>query len=254
MDPTFVHIIDGRNFGDLICSPRGHFAEWADCRELDYRALPVSDGHSPLVIGGGGMLHPGVDEWILRESRQRPCIVWGIGLNYHAPAPPDDWPRFLAHCRLAGIRDRGEAERLGLPWAPCPTCLSPELDWHQGREPRYPVVAYSHFERPIPGTAPAMDNRADGRKLDVVLRFLASSEAVLTNSYHGALWALWLGRRVALWQPFSTRFSTGLPPLPCAESIQHARECAVCYPEFLQECRSATGRFVIQVWQTLGSL
>lgn len=240
----FVHILDRHNFGDAVCSPRNYFPEWAGFSEVDFRDL--KPGTDPVILGGGGLLHPGVDKWIQDTAKTRPMIVWGIGLNYHASAPPSGWETFLSHCKLVGLRDRGTR----FTNVPDATCMHSFLDWPVQRCSER-AVAYSHFERPISLGIPEINNHtAPGKTLESVLKFLMTGETVVTNSYHGAYWSLLLGRRTILWKPFSTRFFSGLPiALPVATTERDFRELTADsptrepVPHFLHHARSVTRDF-----------
>ena len=213
MVPTFVHIIDYKNLGDSFCCPR-EISAWPDAPEVDIRKL--SDGDTPIIVGGGGLLHTGEDAWIEKVSQSRPCFVWGIGLNYHEKAP-DDWPRFLRHCRLVGLRDRWLSRSNGFEWAPCPSVL--KFDWKEARKvaPAHPIITYSHYNYPLLKRGPFMTN-FDDKTIEEVVSFLASGETIVTNTYHGILWGMLLRRRVIVMKPFSCRFFLFSPPLEFVEN------------------------------------
>jgi hypothetical protein len=216
---TFAHILDGSNFGDSVCCPRRYFPKWSRCPEVDFRQLPPGD--SPVIVGGGGMLHPEVDDWIEKTSQERPLILWGVGLNYHVDTHRPDWQAKVRHCKLVSLRDRPEAHPF--KQVPDPTCMHPAFQRYTRWSPSTDLVTYEHFEHGIPQyRGPRMNNRiAPGKTLDSVVRFLTQGKCVLTNSYHGALWAMWLGRAVILWRPFSNRFLSGLPPTGNLEVADH---------------------------------
>jgi hypothetical protein len=62
----------------------------------------------------------------------------------------------------------------------------------------HPVVFYLHDAKTpqdaYPNTEPFKTN--SDPDIESVIRFLASGETIVTNSYHGAYWGLLLGRKV----------------------------------------------------------
>jgi hypothetical protein len=79
-------------------------------------------------------------------------------------------------------------------------------------------IAYTHPSAPIglPGVEEFTNHPDDTPSLFDFFKRIEKFEVVITNSFHGALWAGLSGRRVILWKPFADRFKTALPPLPVA--------------------------------------
>jgi hypothetical protein len=129
--------------------------------------------------------------------------------------------------------------------------MSPLFDVYDKMEPKHEVVIYSHMDHPISSTEfPSMTNR--GGSMEDAIRFLASGDVVVTNSYHGVYWATLLGRRVICYEPFSTRFwYFKHPPLYCDRSDwrrgwRQARG-AGRWTQALEECRKANREFYADV-------
>lgn len=250
MNPVFAHIIDYKNIGDSFCCPR-ELTPWENAVECDLDQLP--DGPEPVVIGGGGLLHDKIDEWIERLSRVRPCFIWGIGLNYHEEIP-SDWPRLLKHCKVVGLRDRFIPAASCFHWAPCPSVS--KIDWQAAKKiyPRHPVVTYAHFGPPMPIQGPFMTNY-DDKDIGVVIKFLASGESVFTNTYHGALWSILLRRRVFLWHPFSCRFFYLYPKVEVVENLKQVNwllQQKVEVPDVLDEYLEQSARFRDKIVAEIG--
>jgi hypothetical protein len=221
--PVFANIRDQHNLGDMLCSAKSVFPELSGAPVYDFRAVP--EGSGPLIVGGGGMLHPGVDLWIDAQARKRPVVVFGVGINYHNGASIADWQSKLWPCLLVGLRDkRVVLNHSRFAYCPCPTTGA--IDWRQlASEATHDqdLLLFEHFDRPMArefglnrlgsrGGLEIFTNRwSPGVDLTSVARSLGQYRHVVTNSYHGALWSLRMGCRVALFRPFSSRFDTGLP-------------------------------------------
>lgn len=241
MTPVFCKIVDPANLGDSLCCPRDYFPEFKNCPLVDIREpLP-----GPVIFGGGGLLHEGVD--VFMEQADPKSIVWGAGSNYHDPnhTPFPDW---LDRFTFVGLRDFGN------PWnyVPCASCLHPAFDENFG-EPSQEVVVYEHHQHGMDLGLPSRKN--DGRPEDFpeVLRFLASGRVVLTNTYHGAYWASLLGRPVVIINPFSSRFHRLKPAVAFAteDNWRDAVSAALARTGYLQECRTINQRMFQKVQEIL---
>lgn len=205
---TFAHIIDG-NLGDHYATPalyfNQQFSEWSEIDVCDFRKVPLKDTH-PLIVGGGGLLHPGVDSWIAEMSFHRPVILWGVGLNY---ADDSDEPRrraaiFLHNCKLVSVRNRGFAKEFSFNYVPDVSCMAPELDAQI--EVTSDAGVYHHFQRPFSIRGVPSITNENNKSLSEVIQFIGSKKVVITNSYHGAYWAGLLNRRTVIWEAWSSRF------------------------------------------------
>lgn len=182
------------------------------------------------VLSGGGILDETSDAPILRLGRS---VVWGAGTNTHGITRPT-YPPVLELWEHVGIRDYGTKHR----WVPCPSCMSPLFD--DPPDPVFDVVTYGHWEKPIGEfVGPYLSNRGTRRDFPRAVRFLASGKTVRTNSYHGAYWALLLGREVELVDPFSNRFLF----LPA----HYDGNCLTPMSELLQESRNANINFAAEI-------
>jgi hypothetical protein len=122
---------------------------------------------------------------------------------------------------LVGLRDkRVVLNHSRFAYCPCPTTGA--IDWRQlASEATHDqdLLLFEHFDRPLarefglPGSGCGIftNTWSPGADLASVAVNLGHYRHVVTNSYHGALWSLRMGCRVALFRPFSSRFDTGLP-------------------------------------------
>lgn len=258
MKPIFLNNCDDDNLGDRICSPRIYFDAWKDCPHSDWRRFDLDAGDEPLIIGASGMLHPPLISGFVAEAvRRRRVILWGIGHNVHTDEGESydysgfDWKRIVEGAELGGLRDRKLAEENGYHWTPCPTVMDPAFDEIPDNPGNGEVFVYSHRHFPIPllQLNPLCNAASEVLSITNFRNRIAGFETVLTNSYHGALWALLFRRRVVLWRPFSTKFFTGLPELPVAHGFKGLKELFECdyVTESVVEYRRATQVFYYRV-------
>lgn len=208
MNPVyFVNIKDHENTGDVASTPYHYFGNaediWADIRTPIEEVIPPDGRQHTVVIGGGGLLHPGLGDCVLAYCQHPRCrtIIWGIGSNYHYPLIPLPEKNWVNGAVAVGLRD--VATRFA--YVPCVSCMYPAFTDLRKLAPVHKVVVYEHYDHPIPLTGvPHLSNGAPS--LLAVLVFLSRGEIILTNSFHGAYWGRLLGRKVLVYEPFSTRF------------------------------------------------
>lgn len=207
-----------------------------------------------IIVGGGGLFDAGWDALglVAKTARKNvPVVVWGPGINDHG--------RYDRHYNavlrdlerrpnvLVGLRDAFYANCV-----PCPSCMRPEFD--DKYELKHEVVFYKHHLFPdVTLPYPTMLNLVERDRLDSfrrVIRFLASAEVVVTNTYHGAYWATLAHKKVIVVRPFSNKFFgfvhepvivAGTDDIPSA--LKETRR----YPEALSQARAANEAFYRKV-------
>jgi hypothetical protein len=88
-------------------------------------------------------------------------------------------------------------------------------------EPTHKTVYYEHPAKPIGETDGIAMSNYQTTDIAAALAFLVSGETVVTSSYHGALWAHWLGRKVRLAGPYAKELAPVLdtPSLAAAHAL-----------------------------------
>ena len=249
-----LHLTKGSNVGDIESGPYRYFSEKVPEIDLSDAHPDVING-ADLVLGGGGLLIFSNVLYEIYKNRIGRLVVWGVGLNDHSKQYDDSFPPWIGEADLIGVRDWGKGYR----WVPCASCMSPLFD--REYDVKHDVVAYLRADgwdkdaRTVLAGFPRLFNTA---LLKEVIAFLGSGQTVVMTSYHGAYWASLLGRKVIVWNPFSSRFySMRHPPLLLQEvdtiGIDVIKQ-AVAYPNALQECRIANTAFYSDVTTLLGNL
>ena len=251
-----IFVDDPNNIGDALSTPKHYFSVCAQAVTKDlrvYTALPKADKATYLgdaVIGGGGLLYdtirPVLNELLMQPRKVR-LVVWGIGMNTHGLTVPD-YPKFLDGFDLVGVRDW----KSPYIYVPCASCLHTDFD-RNFPPPAHEVVFYEHRHHALELAGPGIpreSNKRAANQMSEVLAFLASGKTVVTNTYHGAYWAMLLGRPVVVFKPFSNRFFGFKPAMVYADETnwEAALSKAAAIPrDYLEECRACNRRFNAQV-------
>lgn len=249
----FYRIIDHRNAGDMLCCPKPHFAQYQDCEEVDMRRW-VPDPNRVSIFGGGGILYPELNDILAsageaRRNRQTgPVIIWGAGENLLNQKCLME-PSYIDDFDLVGLRDFGGKRNPN--YVPCVSCLIPGIEAFRNLDPIFEMVIYDHFGAPIPcgNIAPRLTN-LEGISVDSRMRFLALGKTILTNSYHGAYWAMLMGRKVILYAaPLTSRyFHLKYQPKTIFSAAEIDERSGIDAPaEYLNECRSLNQSFHAKV-------
>lgn len=247
-----INIHDPNNLGDQVCNPCDYFDFLKDAERIDaWKKVWPDDAH--LIFGGGGLLHGQLIPAIQQVPRngKRQLIWWGAGHNEHGKTECLYENSWLAGFE-AGIRDfhhkTDDWDVTRYEYIPCPSCMSKEFDEAQTHE-AHGVVIYEHHSLPIPAECNMrLNNKKNASEFGSVIAVLAGASAVITNTYHGAYWGLLLGKRVAIYKPFSSRFYGFKIPVPFCDDDNIATLKADLPPsDYLQECRQLNIDFAEEV-------
>lgn len=236
------------NVGDTWCGPEHYF---------DFlKGVPVKrpQDYTPgdAIFGGGGLFHTGF-ETFMEQARDSGCktAIWGAGMNRGGRAKIE-YPEWFSKFALVGMRDYGN------PWeyVPCPSCLNRGINMAMSRRPAWDAVIYEASDKPpirdlIGAHYPAWNNARHSDMLGA-LTFLALGKLVVTNSFHGAYWAMIMGRKVMVFKPPSERFLAFKPQLVVADEANwrlKMDEALEIHPpaDYLQECRALNRKFADKV-------
>jgi len=181
-----LHLPGTRNIGDEVGTP----SRWLGLgKGASIAKPPRADGY---IYGGGCVATKSVE---LARRQKVPTVSWAVGTTRRgskAKPPAVDYGVF----DLASTRDWPPPP--GVDWVPCPSCMSTLFD-----DPPAPTVHTVEYGHSKLSPMPALNNNC--MDFERVIRHLASGEVVVTSSYHGMIWATWLGRKVKV-VPFGSKF------------------------------------------------
>lgn len=244
----FFHITDKANIGDAVCSPMDYFEfdgfekVRVDIRHPEIDKLGYTD-EDIFIIGGGGLImehQRAFDFFSCIGNMPNKKIIWGVGFNPYSNCeyvPYKGWTNY----DLVGIRN----VKKGFRYLPCVSCMHPAFDKDYGKTTRYGVYAHKHV--PVGGVDfELLDNSC--MDMDVVIKFLATKDTVITTSYHGMYWSTLLEKRVITMPNRAVRFEAfKYPAAIWTESLESATKSARVYPEALKESRELNNKFYEEV-------
>lgn len=200
---------DPKNLGDQLSSPCRWFPELSHIPFVPIQEIQNYDlQNTGVIFGGGGMIYGESERKMARVVETGvPVVLWGCGTNWYDGKVV--FPKWLQKCKLVGLRDWDSP----YSWVGCPSCFIPGIEEAAKINPVFPAVNYQHRERPRDwGIRVTMTNEQGAKKIGEVLEFLGKADRVVTNSYHGAYWALLMERTIDLPDVWSSKFNT-LPPM-----------------------------------------
>ncbi len=220
------------NIGDMSCSPYSYFNFPFNLKQYDIHRPVKCDR---LIFGGGGLQYfPNyMLRWMHLAKKNKKICSWGMGHNTHG-ITSQIWPEYMDLFDLHGIRDWGTKWN----WVPCASCMHPAFGVKY--EIKNEIAIYSHQEFPCNiSDFPTMNNNV--RTITEVIKFLGQAEIIITNSYHGAYWGILLGRKVVIYNPFSSRFYNfkHQPKIVTKDNWQQEIKNINVFPEALSECKQA---------------
>ena len=242
---------DVSNVGDWYCAPIRYFP-FGDASQTDILTVDPATLNADVVVGGGGLLaqtfHPYMQRLASHRGGMRSLIAWGIGESENIDRRggfvlpyAGELPSYLSAFDLVGVRDFGTR----FSWVPCASCMLSQFDLNYEIETEICIYEHKRIKIPIEGFPRKSNN---GNDIDAALKFLSSSELIITNSYHGAYWATLLGRRVITIPNMSKVYRLKHQPIFCrSDDWRRYAALAPSYPEALAECRAANVAFYDKV-------
>ena len=215
-----THRLETQNSGDINSSPVDFFNFNKKFIKKEITKIEGSDfSGSSVIVGGGGlidhnMFFPYIDALCQMKLKGEinKLIIWGAGTNAHFDRPNctslyknKSTNKILKLAAdLIGVRDQSTE----FSFVPCVSCMHDSFYNFLDTKPVCDIVSYEHESIPLPNISNAQKMRNNETKnMEKILSFLSSAHTVFTNTFHGAYWALLLGRRVVA-IPFSTKFES----------------------------------------------
>lgn len=245
MTVDFFHINNSRNMGDTMCAPYHYFDFGKDTRVNDVRKFP-EHSRDVAIFGGGAVAGIMRQTQAVQKSHAKKVITWGVGRSIRGVFR--GYPAYPGGVHLQGVRDYS----LDLPknffYVPCASCMHEAFDRSYVIERN--VVGFINAAKPAQfvGVDLQIDNR---RPMAEIIAVLGSANIVVTNSYHGAYWAMLLGRRVIIAGAYSSKFRMFKHQPALTESLDWRAQLpkAVAYSGVLEECRDINRAYYHRVME-----
>lgn len=251
----FVNRVDYKNTGDYVCSPLLYYWDFFkdytivrhDIDSLDFNSIHKDD---IVILGAGGMINvtDSFNENIEKILDSCETVIgWSIGFNsHHGFNPKQSLIASLSRFKLLGIRDYNHSS--GIRYLPCVTCKLPDLEKTSSIKRKIGAIAHKDF--PVNGHD--IELISNSSSIDEITDFIASSETILTSSYHITYFCQLMKKKVVLINAFSEKFdSFKYPPVRNHNNIDKAKPLK--NENFLMECRSLNDEFFKEVKQIIQS-
>lgn len=247
-----LHIRDSKNIGDRNCHPLDYIKFSEDQISADVRNPPLDYDPDIVILGGGAIAYTAPE--IRKQFPKALLISWGIGHSERKlqPVSYDHHLRLGEGFALWGSRDFAP----GLEYVPCASCLHPFFD--NIPKPKYPAIVFGHAGvNPLKDDAEALGipyfNNTNSGGIEAALDHIASGSTVISSSYHGALWAVLMGRKVCM-IPFGTKFFSQKFRPPHAQSVSHGIAEANSFDDALTDSRKMSKRFEERVAKLIAKI
>ena len=203
----YIHRLDYLNTGDLQCGYYKYFDKLYkynmhihDIENVNIRLISKNDF---VIIGGGGLLDAW-DKWNDYINQiSNICdnvIIWSAGFNDMYDVKRVDNNINFNKIKLISIRDY--SHKSGFQYVPCATCMIPYLKIKEDVKREIGIVSHYHYRLNYGN----YDTIYNSDKILNILRFIAQSEVIISNSYHAIYWATLMNKRVILMYETSSRF------------------------------------------------
>lgn len=284
--PHSGHVIlvtfGGSNAGDVLSDPsiylrlpRGRIyrERWHRLQKMHARGSSPSD--CLIIFGGGGVLDASRSRARLLDSlsRQNGLVLWGVGSNRPNQAAVtrtlnndelEARTYNLDRFTLVGLRDfhcepRGTPPS-GISYVPCASALMRALSDEVAPRRSVGIIKHAFLNEAAPyelnTSIPSISMSLKRFSIGQIIQFIGESEAIYTESYHAAYWALLMGKKVIVQSPSSSKFSTLQYPVTFATSsleVDLERANSAPFPNFLEDARMRNREFKSRVVDVIKS-
>ena len=199
----FINMISKGNVGDYNSGVYQYFSSYFSEYKCYFHNLlgiqwKLIQKGDYIIIGGGGLLNH-CNEWnrVIRNLQKytEHIIIWGAGENLHNDESCSELLD-LSTFSIVGTRDKTNY------FVPCPSCMLPQLSFSYSIERKFGVVEHKYF--PIAEFEyDKIDNCVD---IYTIIKFIGSSEVIISNSYHAIYWATLMKKKVIIYEKWSSKF------------------------------------------------
>jgi len=216
-----------------------------------------------VIFGGGGLINH-EPHWNLLINAaiafSKCTILYGIGQNRHHGDDSAMAPLMLDNENvLYGLRDWNGNEE---SYVPCPTCLIlPEEE--KTRKRSIGILRHAWFPMKFDKDDVNKDTLSEILPVSMSLNlfspqqifdYIASSECILTNTYHGYYWSILMGKRALLHGAFSDKFDffkCGVTKYVAAVPIEQQFDALESQTGFREGCVQRNLSFLAKIKERL---
>lgn len=196
-----VYHYKANNIGDLKCGPEQYF-DFPSMFPATFKD-DISDCDN-IIIGGGGVFAQAKHVADNIKCLKRNLIAWGIGLP---PRSARDSVVLKTAQNFTLFSTRSFEWRDTFRFVPCVSCM--DSVFNTKYTVKHDVAVFSHRKKtPIlkmQTDFPQMDNSE--QNFIEVIKFIASTDILVTSSFHGVYWGQLLGKKIVC-IPYNHKFAS----------------------------------------------
>jgi len=256
----FLHRYITNNTGDKACGYYQYFlSEFKyyksiihDVNKVDFSLIKKTD---VIIVGGGGLLNA-TSEWNYNINRAAKLagksVIWSAGFNSSYSGPKLGSSIDFKLFDLVTVRDYNYKN---FNYAPCATCVMPELEKDYVIKREVGVVAHKDVPQHLPKEIHQFEKVTNSAPLHEMVEFIGSSEVILTNSYHAVYWAVLMKKKCILFAPRSEKYDFyKYAPVKFSGDLALDISQAAIYPEAMEDSKKLTLHFLKDIKELIKTI
>lgn len=253
----FIHRYITNNAGDKACGYYRYFLSKFsnyECIVHDINHVYFSKiaPNDIVIIGGGGLLNS-LTEWNYTINKAvrfaGKSIIWSAGFNMKPKTKIGiqiNWSKI----DVLAIRDYKHNSKFR--YVPCATCMIPELAYNYATHRKIGVVLHHQLEDMVPDEMKAFETISNAYSILEIIRFIGSSEIILTSSYHAAYWSILMKKKCVIFSLHSEKFQyMKYPPIQYSGNLPLDINQARIYPNALNDSRNLVLSYVKDITELI---
>lgn len=203
----YIHRLDFLNRGDIYC---GYYKYFKDLYNYDIHIHDIENPNIKLIkendiviVGGGGLVNAW-NKWNnflnIISSKSKNVILWSVGYNDIYDIEDIIVNIDFNKMKMISIRDYNHSSNFR--YVPCASCMLPYLNIKSNIKRDIGIISHYYYKLDYDN----YDIIYNSDSIYNIMQFIASSNIIISNSYHGVYWSTLMKKRVILMYETSTRF------------------------------------------------
>src|SRR5690606_367950 len=214
--------------------------------------------NNAIIVGGGGLLNRNSFKKQLQlvanlTEKGKKTVLWGVGHNEKSPNTYGKVTTYnvdISKYGLAGTRDYNMPGE----FVPCVSCLHTAFDTKIETIQDVGIVFHKDTlkEQKIIEKFKNYPTSSNTSDFEEIIKFIGSSEKIITDSYHTMYWAMLLEKKVAV-VPNSSKFYDfkHMPVITTFDNALNDIGKTQSFSGLLDECREINHKFADKVFDYL---
>ena len=241
----YIHRLDFVNRGDIYCGYYKYFKYLYNydihIHDIENPNIELIKENDIVIIGGGGLINAW-NKWNnfinIISSKSKNVILWSVGYNNIYDIEDITVDIDFNKIKMISIRDYNHPSNFR--YVPCATCMLPYLNIKSSIKRDIGIISHNYYKFDYNN----YDIIYNSDNIYNIMQFIASSNIIISNSYHAIYWATLMRKKVILMYETSTRFHHfKYPPIKYSGDIFNDINLAKIYYNALDESISLTKEY-----------